>query len=273
MAKDIFSETFKKCCDFAKECPQILIGFSGGKESCCIADLAVRAGFQNIVPFYLYTIPGLGVIDRQLEWAMKFWGFPQIHQYPAGIMHNAFKFGWYRPSHQAFDKMPAFGPSDVHKLIRQDFGISTIMLGIRAADSITRRRMAARGIQQRAYFHPLEKWTKWDVLAYLKIRNIPLPPSAGGATSDIGLDYRAALWLHREYPDDFEKMAKVFTYYRAIVTRKLLYDIPTDKELGWDQDRQSAKAHAKGLKRKATNNEKEIERNIIGVARAGSDEA
>lgn len=236
-SSDMFATTFRQVREYAQKNPAIIIAFSGGKESCVCMDLAVRSGFQAIYPFYLYTIPGLEVIENQLAWAQGFWNIPFIAQYPSGVMHQAFKFGLYRPNHIAFDHMPVFGPSDVHKLIVQDFGCRTIMTGIRGADSVSRRRMASRGIQQIGYYHPIVKWNKWHIMAYLKLRNIPLPPSAGGATSDIGIDVRSALWLYREHPEDFARMERVFPYYRAILCRKLWYDIPTDKELGLDTNK------------------------------------
>jgi hypothetical protein len=55
------------------------------------------------------------------------------------------------------------------------------------------------------------------------VHKIPLPDSASGQKSGIGLAYREILWLHDEHPRDYQKLIKVFPLAEAVVWRRTFY--------------------------------------------------
>ncbi|HZQ45959.1 MAG TPA: hypothetical protein VFC07_03025, partial [Verrucomicrobiae bacterium] len=81
-------------------------------------------------------------------------------------------------------------------------------------------------------FYPIKGWNKHDVLAYLRMQNIPLPDAHQGNTSGVDLSTRSLLWLHDAYPDDFKLLCRYFPYAEAVVYRRKFYGIGQETKKG-----------------------------------------
>lgn len=211
----------KKAKEYGGEC---LVGYSGGKESLCVIDLCARI-FQKIVPYHLYFLPNLSVMEESIKFAMDRWGLKVI-TYPGKIILGALRDSLYRPVSSVFSNLPVFKALDTYNLVRHDTGLRLLALGHRKADSLSRRRMFARIVPKKQdEVYPLEKWSKWDVLSYLRINKLPLPPSDGSATSGVSLYARSILWLHDSFPEDYEKVRRVFPDITAVLKRREFHSV------------------------------------------------
>jgi hypothetical protein len=116
----------------------------------------------------------------------------------------------------------------VYTAARKRSGIQLIATGAKDSDSAHRRRLL-RWNKDDALTFPVQTWHKHDVLAYLKAHNIPMPVGSGRQTSGIDLSTPEVLWLHDEYPDDYQKLVKYFPFVEAIVYRRQWYGVTDDR--------------------------------------------
>lgn len=218
-AKSVYLKTLKELEQHAEENEAILIGFSGGKDSLVVLDLCVKV-FKRVVCFYMYIVPGLQVVERQLKWAEDRYGVP-ILQYPHWLLSRFFKQGVYCDPSYRFNKVPELRMRDIFALVRNDTGIWLIALGWKKTDTLWRRRNMAH--ESPGVIHPIRDWNKYEVLAYCKMNNIQLPDAAKGRVSGIDLSEKTLLWLHERHPEDFKKLLKVFPYAEVPIYRRKFY--------------------------------------------------
>lgn len=204
----------------------ILVAFSAGKDSLCVLDMCVRT-FKHVEAFFMYFVPGLSVIEEQLEAARQRWGVT-IHQVPHWTLSRVLvnrAFQW--PSYKQ-DDLQEFKLRDVYNLMKAKTGIEMIATGARRADSLWRKRNLANIAHYTDLMYPVVGWGKADIFGYLGMHKIPMPPSSGGQMTGIGLVTPDLLWLHDEYPDDFKKLLKIFPFAEAVVHRRSFYGVGTE---------------------------------------------
>jgi phosphoadenosine phosphosulfate reductase len=202
----------------------ILVGYSGGKDSLVTMDLCCRV-FRKVAAFYMYCVPGLPHIERQIEYARSRWGVTVL-QFPDFRTVFGLKEGAYCDSVKAFDSIKDFGLREAYGYAMEASGIRHIAVGMKDSDGLRRRQFFANirdGSQElwtRVHF-PIKKWRKKDVVDYLHIQKIPLPASIKGAvTTGVGLDHDSICWLHDTHPEDFRIFSKWFPYAEAEVKRR-----------------------------------------------------
>lgn len=197
---------------------EILVSFSGGKDSLCVLDLALRT-FEKTECFFMYLVPGLEVVENALDFARKRWGVT-IRQYPHWVLSNCLRTGAY-----CFERdVPEWKLKDVWEVARSEAKVELVAVGAKASDSMWRRRNLT--VQSRTNLsYPLEKWTKLDVLSYLKSRQIPVPTSSGKQATGIDLSTPSLLWLHDKHPSDFKKICEKFPYAEAVVWRRKFHGV------------------------------------------------
>lgn len=220
------NETLRILNEAREKHSDVLVAFSGGKDSLCVIDLCRRT-FKRVVGFFMFMVPGLEVCEQQIEYAEKRWGVP-IVQYPHFTLVQYLKYGAFMPPSHEFDDLPNIGLFDIYEAVRRDTGIPLIATGMKKADGSGRRTMlrATAGKADWAdVIHPCVEWNKFDVLAYLRSHDIPVPDDYGGVSAGIGLLTPDVLWLHDNHPKDFEKLLNYFPYAEAIVKRRDWYGI------------------------------------------------
>lgn len=103
-----------------------------------------------------------------------------------------------------------------------------IAAGERINDSIVRRAMIKNSSSidvQRGRFYPISGWNKKEVLAYIKYHNLYLPQDSRKlGFSFRSLDGNELLMLKREFPDDYEKILKLYPFAEAGVKRLEAYE-------------------------------------------------
>lgn len=207
-----------------KKTDSILVAFSGGKESRVVLDLCSKI-FTTVIPFHFYFLKNLGLLAMHLDWLKERYGLGCL-LYPDKMILSAIRLSLYRPHDVITAQLPDFDDGLMYKTVMHDTSVFYIASGHRIADSLSRRRILARTEGKREYtVLPLKDWTRWDTFAYMKVNNIPIPPSTGQATTGIGLVNSSILWLHDAFESDYEKIKKVFPDIEAHVERRALYGV------------------------------------------------
>jgi phosphoadenosine phosphosulfate reductase len=224
----IWTETLKTINDRARISDSCLVSFSGGKDSWAILDLCSRS-FRRVVCFYMFLVPGLKVIEEQMQLARERYGV-EILEYPHRMFFQALQNGIYCNEGYWNENLQALTLREIYDWVILESAIPQIATGAKASDSMARRRFFKNTESWDDVFYPIKPWNKHDVLAYLGAQNIPLPPAHQGNTSGIDLSTRSLLWLHDTHPDDFRRVCEYFPYAEAVIYRREFYGIGTEKE-------------------------------------------
>jgi 3'-phosphoadenosine 5'-phosphosulfate sulfotransferase (PAPS reductase)/FAD synthetase len=118
---------------------------------------------------------------------------------------------------------------DIYNWVQLDTGIKYIMTGAKKADGLWRRRHIGNTERSENFKHiinPIKEWNKYDVFAYLKANNIPLPlVTTVGNAGGVGIATDSLLNLYDNHREDFEKMKTVFPFVEAVVYRRKFYGV------------------------------------------------
>jgi len=201
---------------------RILVAYSGGKDSLAVLDLCCRT-WDKVDAFFMWVVPGLECVERQLEYARKRWGIT-IHQFPHWIVPKMLRSGSYGPVRYDTVNPQDWKLRDVFDAALAESGCRLLATGAKESDSLWRRRYfttwAARWTD---VVYPIRGWNKFDVLAYLKRRAIPIPKASEGNATGIDHSIPSLLWLHDNHPADFSRMLEHYPYADAPVWRRQFY--------------------------------------------------
>jgi phosphoadenosine phosphosulfate reductase len=210
--------------------PSILVAFSGGKDSCAVVDMCSRI-FDRVEGFYMYLVPGMEVVEDLLRVGRERWGL-KIHQYPHWLIRRYLQEGMYCFTALRHDNLPEWELHDVFSLASHETGIPIVATGAKDADSATRRRILSLqkwSPEKGTVVYPIQTWKKHDVLGYLKAHDIPAPTTKNRTTTyGAELSTPEVLYLHDNYPGDYQKLLKYFPLAHAIVARREFYGVTTD---------------------------------------------
>lgn len=215
--------TIREMKELATKHDRVLVGFSGGKDSLVILDLACRF-FKQVVPFYMELVPGLEFDNRRLAIAKERYGLDVI-RFPHFIFWEYLKNGIYCDFIEAFENLPEIKAWDYYRWVIHETNCSLMLDGMKKSDGTFRRRKFANesAEEKRMRYRPIKSWLKWEVLNYLKAQNIPLPKqesSTAAGNAGVSLQVQEVLWMHDNYPADYEKIKAAFPYVDAIVARR-----------------------------------------------------
>lgn len=210
---------------------QILVSYSGGKDSLAVMDLCMKTfGPGRVKAFFWYTVPDLEYCNAQLRYAKTRWGIDPV-QVPHWDMIMCMKNGLWCDQTPGLDDMPEIDLKMGYAYAMHVTDCGLCATGMKDADGLPRRqfftniRDGGNPFWQRLV-HPIKKWTKKDVLDYLKANGIPVPNSEKGAvTTGVGLVHDALCWLHDSYPEDFKKLLRWYPYAEAAIKRRDWYGV------------------------------------------------
>lgn len=205
---------------------RLLIGLSGGKDSLCLCELVKMAEITNVQYFNMEFLPDLRIQRDLLEYACHRFNIPyeQIIKIPSEhfmkCMHYS-AYTWY--SEQAKKDFPNISRTDVFKTVAREHK-GTIVTGVKKCDSLMMSRMISqnKGIA----LYPLADWDLKDVLTFMKLRKIEIPSLAKKGCRGVGIsDDTGLLFILENYPDDFEKIEKVFPFVRSATLKYKYFDL------------------------------------------------
>lgn len=200
----------------------VIVGFSGGKDSIVTLDLCFRY-FKNVRPFFMYLVPGLSFQENMLKRYEERYG-TEIIRLPHFECSDFLKYGSFT---MADFNVDIVGINDTYAYLRDLTGIHWIAAGERCADSIVRNAMIKKSGSidyKRGRFYPLAYWKKNEVLQYIKQKKLYLSKEQ----KEIGFSFRSLagneLAVIKElYPEDYEKILKVYPFAGAGVERFVQY--------------------------------------------------
>ena len=76
----------------------------------------------------------------------------------------------------------------------------------------------ANGYENNGMCYPLADWTQKDILSYMKQNSLPEPVRYSlKASSGVGFNLDCMLWLEKNYPQDLQRIYKVFPMAERIL--------------------------------------------------------
>lgn len=208
---------------------EIIVSLSLGKDSLATLDVCKRQ-FKRVEVFTMTWIPGwLSFQKRYAEYLEKRYNVT-IYKIPwvdVPQLTNDEVFTWHRPSTPTLRYLDK---SDLWDHCRRHFGIKWIATGERITDNFERgSRLRGRGKWDAKFglYHPLADWTETQVLNYLKLRHIPLPPRYTGKLTGYKDEMISGEYFFRlklNYPEDYQKILDQWPFLEAIRKRFELHD-------------------------------------------------
>ena len=205
--------------EVAKRQKKTLLAFSTGKDAIA-AWLAIREHFEEVVPYYLYLVPGLEFVDEQIAMYERFFE-TKITQLPHPSVHRLLNnFVFQPPQNCAVIEdagLPNFDYPDIQAAMCQMHNLPKKTLvadGVRAADS-PMRRIAINTHGSISYkqlkYHPSWDWRKADLIECFKKHNVRLGSDYKifGRSFD-GIDLRFLLPIKKHHPKDYQKILELF---------------------------------------------------------------
>lgn len=197
----------------------VFLAFSCGKDSLA-AWLALRDSGVDVVPYYLYGVPGLRFVEESLARFEQAFGV-RIHRLPHPSLYRLLNNFVFQPPERIAiieaARLPSPSYSQVVGFLREDLGLAEdtwIADGVRAADSILRRL----AFQKHGPMKPASRkvsvvwdWRKAAVMGRIERSGIALPPDYDwfGRSFD-GIDARFLGPLREHSPDDYARVLEWF---------------------------------------------------------------
>ena len=207
---------------------ETLLAFSRGKDSIA-AWLAIRECFDRVVPYYMYRIPGLELVEESLAYYERFFGV-RIVRMPHPALHRQLNEFVFQPPERCLvieqAGLPSHSYDDVRRAVAFDHGMpdDTLMAdGIRSADSPIRRiAIKTHGTISwtKRVYHPVHDYLKDGLISLIKRHGVRLPIDYQlfGRSFD-GLDLRFMLPLKKHRPDDYRRVLEWFPLVELEVFR------------------------------------------------------
>jgi phosphoadenosine phosphosulfate reductase len=199
-----------------------LVFYSGGKDSLCVMDLASKC-FRRTVGVFMYFVPGLQCVEKQLDFARARWPGVEILKIPHWVFFRCYKNGIYRIPGRGDEDIPDVKILHLYHYVMNRTGINFIATGAKAADSIWRKRNLNSTKNYPFLLTPLKSWNKYDVLYYLRKNEIPLPDSDGKTSGGIDLTAPPIYWLYDKHKPDYDRLAAIFPFIGAKIKQRELY--------------------------------------------------
>ena len=194
-----------------------LLGFSG-KDSVA-AWLALRPHFDHIVPYNLYAVPGLRIVEDALRYYEDYFATP-ILRLPHPSLYRMLRNFTFQPPERCAAieaaNLPRLDYEDIYTHVRKVAGApdAWVAIGTRSADSPTRllniRQNGALSYRKRQFF-PVYDWRIADVAGAIQAAGVYLSDEYRlfGRSFD-GIDYRFLRPLRDHYPDDYQRVLDWF---------------------------------------------------------------
>lgn len=198
---------------------QAILSFSAGKDSVA-AWLAMQEHFDEIVPVYLYMVPGLEFVEEGLRYYEEFFG-THVIRLPHPSLYRWITTAVFQPPERLAyiesREWPNYDYDDVFNLVKVSRGLpleTFTAIGVRSADSLNRRtsikRYGSVNVDRRTFF-PIFDWRKDKMIAELKQADVMLTIDyqVFGRSYD-GIDWRFIGPIKEHFPDDYERILEWF---------------------------------------------------------------
>lgn len=211
-------EAHNVICRVAEKQSSCIVMCSLGKDSLVTLDL-VYPHFERVVCVFMYFVKDLDHINGWIRWVKKKYPKVEFMQVPHWNLTYILRGGLYCVPNP---KVKLWNLSKTIEALRLKTNCYYVFLGMKKADGMNRNLMfkgyESNGYENKGLVYPLASWTQKDVLAYMKQKRLPQPvrysSKAGGG---VGFSKETFTWLEKHYPQDLEKIYKVFPMSERIL--------------------------------------------------------
>ena len=206
----------------------VMLFCSLGKDSLVLLDL-IYPHFERIVCVFMYFVKGLEHIEKWISWVKRRYPRVEFVQVPHWTLTYILRSGTYCVPNP---KTKLLKLRNIVDAMRLKYGLHYCFLGMKKADGMNRRLMLL-GYKENNYenlglVYPLAEWTQKNILAYMKQHNLPSPVRYGKkASNGVGFNVDCFLWLRENYPQDLQRIYKVFP-----MSERILFEHDTKQEAG-----------------------------------------
>lgn len=206
----------------------ILVGLSGGKDSLATLDLCVKEfGSKNVQCYFMYFVKGLRCVETMIHYCERRYKV-KVHYFPHWRLGRAYKYAQYMPHIANASGWRDMKLTDIEQAARSASGCEWLAYGQRMTDSLERRAMLHKlcGIDRKAKrVYPLWEWNAQAVFAYLRQKQIPMPPRLTilkRSMTGVNFQEDTLMAIKQKFPDDYKKIVEVFPYVEAKLARHLI---------------------------------------------------
>ena len=211
-------EAHNVICRVAEKQSSCIVMCSLGKDSLVTLDL-VYSRFERVVCVFMYFVKDLDHINGWIRWVKKKYPKVEFMEVPHWNLTYILRGGLYCVPNP---KVKLWNLSKTIEALRLKTNCYYVFLGMKKADGMNRNLMLkgyeANGYENKGLVYPLASWTQKDVLAYMKQKRLPQPvrysSKAGGG---VGFSKETFTWLEKHYPQDLQKIYKVFPMSERIL--------------------------------------------------------
>ena len=211
-------EAHNVICRVAEKQSSCIVMCSLGKDSLVTLDL-VYSHFERVVCVFMYFVKDLDHINGWIRWVKKKYPKVEFMQVPHWNLTYILRGGLYCVPNP---KVKLWNLSKTIEALRLKTNCYYVFLGMKKADGMNRNLMLKgyedNGYENKGLVYPLASWTQKDVLAYMKHKRLPQPvrysSKAGGG---VGFSKETFTWLEKHYPQDLQKIYKVFPMSERIL--------------------------------------------------------
>lgn len=202
----------------------IIVGLSYGKDSLALCQL-FRLAEVKPKYFHMYFMPNLRIEHELAAYCMARFDIKEneIYQYPSEHFILSYKYGYYTYMlPELKKKIKVIARKQLFAMISKQHK-ACICTGVKKSDGIMMQRLLEhnKGIG----IYPLMDWTLQDVLTFLKMFKIDLPPLTLKGVRGVGLADEDILFMNEYYPDDIERIAQVFPFIKAVIYKYKYYNL------------------------------------------------
>lgn len=211
-------EAYQVIAGIRQKADTCIIMCSLGKDSIVTLDM-VYPHFDKVICVFMYFVRGLSHIDNWIRWVKKKYPKVEFMEVPHWNLTYILRGGLYCVPNP---KVKLLKLADVIKAIRLKTGAYYTFLGMKKADGMNRNLMLkgyeAQGYENDGLVYPLASWTQKDVKAYMKMKRLPQPVLYGNkASNGLGFNVDCFKWMQEHYPQDLQKIYKVFPMSERIL--------------------------------------------------------
>jgi hypothetical protein len=193
-------------------------------------------------PFYYYFVPGLKSEAAKLAIAKERYGL-EVAMYPGFGGFEALRAGLFCDPITEFEIVQNTERRTLFNWIKADQGASLLITGEKKSDGPFRRRILSNTSETFAdTYLPLRHWIKWEVLNYLRSREIPIPDPGRGDNGAMCLADAEIIHAYKYLREDFDTLAAYFPYIWTVIYRELWFgsleqELKLDVEIAKEEGR------------------------------------
>lgn len=205
---------------------KLILGFSG-KDSLAAWLFLREQGFE-IIPYMLYTVPGLRIDVEAREYYQEFFG-TKIYYLPHPLFYSMLRYFHWQPPHAAAllwrMNLLKYDFAYVENLIAEEQGMGENYLsvvGYLASDNLGRNSFINRsgtiGTVHRKYYFAIWDWTFSEVMEIIHKYGAKLPRHYriwGNTGTGRPFEYAGLKRLRDMAPDDYARVLKWFPLLEA----------------------------------------------------------